>query len=60
MKAMRHHWELNACELSVEAAMEIFSITKNFPKEEMYSLTDRPKDQPNPIGSHPPAHFPTC
>ena len=27
--------------LAFEQAMEIFSITKCFPKEEMYSLTDK-------------------
>ena len=27
--------------LSVEAAMEIFALTKAFPREEMYSLTDQ-------------------
>lgn len=27
--------------MSVEAAMEIFELTKTFPREEMYSLTDQ-------------------
>ena len=38
---IRYHWELDAYKLSVEAAMEIYEITKKFPREEMYSLTDQ-------------------
>ena len=41
MKAIRHHWELDVYKLSVDAAMQIFQLTKNFPREEMYSLTDQ-------------------
>ena len=38
---IQNHWQLDAYKLSVEAAMEIFEMTKSFPKEEMYSLTDQ-------------------
>ena len=38
---IRYHWELDVYKLSVEASMEIFQITKKFPREEMYSLTDQ-------------------
>ena len=38
---IRYHWELDVYKLSVEAAMEIFTMTKAFPREEMYSLTDQ-------------------
>ena len=38
---IRDHWELDVYKLSVEASMEIFEITKKFPREEMYSLTDQ-------------------
>ena len=38
---IRYHWELEVYKLSVEASMEIFEITKKFPREEMYSLTDQ-------------------
>src|SRR5436190_15439556 len=41
MKLIRYHWELDVYKLSVEAAMRIFELSKNFPKEEMYSLTDQ-------------------
>jgi four helix bundle protein len=33
--------ELKAYQLSYQLAMEIFNISKNFPKEETYSLTDQ-------------------
>jgi four helix bundle protein len=32
---------LKAYQLSYQLAMEIFNISKNFPKEEIYSLTDQ-------------------
>ena len=38
---IRYHWELDVYHLSVEAAMRIFELTKSFPKEEIYSLTDQ-------------------
>lgn len=38
---IRHHWELDVYKLSVDAAMEIFAESKNFPREEIYSLTDQ-------------------
>lgn len=41
MKAIKYHWELDVYKLSVEAGMRIFDLTKKFPKEEMYSLTDQ-------------------
>ena len=40
-KRIQSHWELEVHQLSVEAAMRIFELTKSFPKEEMYSLTDQ-------------------
>ncbi len=38
---IRYHWELNVYARSVEAAMQIFHLSKSFPREEMYSLTDQ-------------------
>ena len=35
------HEELDAYKLAFRAAMEIFRISKNFPREEVYSLTDQ-------------------
>ncbi|MCX6257142.1 MAG: four helix bundle protein [Bacteroidia bacterium] len=38
---IKTHRELKVFQLSFEAGMEIFRITKSFPKEENYSLTDQ-------------------
>lgn len=35
------HKDLRVFQLSFDAGMEIYQFTKNFPKEEMYSLTDQ-------------------
>lgn len=41
MRAIRHHWQIEVHKLSVDAAMQIFQLTKAFPREEMYSLADQ-------------------
>ena len=38
---IRSHKELEVYKLSFESAMRIFEISKRFPKEETYSLTDQ-------------------
>ncbi len=38
---IKTHKDLKVFQLSFEAAMEIFHISKSFPKEETYSLTDQ-------------------
>ena len=38
---IQYHWQLDVYKISVEAGMEIYELTKLFPKEEMYSLTDQ-------------------
>ncbi len=38
---IQFHWQLDVYKLSVEAAMDIFNLSKKFPKEETYSLTDQ-------------------
>ncbi|MBN1213870.1 MAG: four helix bundle protein [Candidatus Lokiarchaeota archaeon] len=40
---IRSHRELDVFNVAFEAAMEIYNLTKNFPKEEKYSLTDQIK-----------------
>lgn len=35
------HYELDVYKKAFEAAMRIFELSKSFPKEEMYSLTDQ-------------------
>jgi len=41
MGKIRTHKDLKVYQLSFEAGMMIFHISKTFPKEEMYSLTDQ-------------------
>ncbi len=41
MTAITDHRELNVYQKSFDAAMEIFRLSKDFPKEERYSLTDQ-------------------
>jgi four helix bundle protein len=38
---IRSHRELEVYKLSFEIAMKIFEVSKRFPKEETYSLTDQ-------------------
>ena len=39
--AIKTHRELDVYRMAFEAAMRIFQLTKGFPKEETYSLTDQ-------------------
>jgi four helix bundle protein len=41
MEKIKTHRELKVFQLSFEAGMDIFRISKSFPKEETYSLTDQ-------------------
>ena len=38
---IRSHRDLDVFNMAFEAAMEIFDLTRNFPKEEKFSLTDQ-------------------
>jgi four helix bundle protein len=40
-KKIKSHRELEVYQLAFEAAMEIFEVTKSFPREERCSLTDQ-------------------
>ena|SRR5262249_32918716 len=40
-KTIRRHTDLEVYKRAFAAAMRIFDLTKNFPKEERYSLTDQ-------------------
>jgi four helix bundle protein len=40
-KPIRSHRELEVYQIAFEAAMRIFELTKGFPAEEKYSLTDQ-------------------
>ena len=41
MAKIRSHRDLEVYQLAFEVAMEIFEITRSFPREEVYSLTDQ-------------------
>ncbi len=41
MGKIESHRELDAYKLAFDAAMQIFEVTRNFPLEERYSLTDQ-------------------
>ncbi len=41
MGKIRSHRDLEVYRLAFEAAMEIFEITRTFPREEQFSLTDQ-------------------
>jgi len=41
MNVIKSHKDLEVYQLSFSSGMEIFEMTKSFPKEETYSLTDQ-------------------
>lgn len=41
MKRIQHHWELDVFKLSREAANRFYELSKTFPREETYALTDQ-------------------
>ena len=47
-----HHWQLDVYKLSVELAMRLFELSKKFPREEMYSLTDQGRRSSRSVSSH--------
>ena len=51
VKYVKSFRDLDVYGLARELAMEIFEITKKFPKEEMYSLTDQVRRSSRSIGS---------
>ncbi len=40
-ETIRHFRELDVYQLAMQAALEVFEVTKSFPVEERYSLTDQ-------------------
>jgi four helix bundle protein len=52
MAEIRKHNELRVFQLSIELAMEIFEISKAFPKEERYSLTDQIRRSSRSVSSN--------
>ena len=41
VKLVKYHWQLEVYRLSVATSTDIFRASKNFPREEIYSLTDQ-------------------
>ena len=41
MKLITHHWKLDVYQLAMTMAKDVFRLTREFPREEMYSLTDQ-------------------
>lgn len=41
MKAIKSHRELEVYQLAFQTSMKIYALTKSFPREELYSLTDQ-------------------
>lgn len=51
-KGVQYHWDLEVYKLSVDAAMQIFEMTKQFPKQETYSLTDQIRRSSRSVSSN--------
>ena len=49
---IRKHTDLNVFQVSFEAGMKIFELSKNFPKEEKYSLTDQIRRSSRSVSSN--------
>ena len=49
---IRTHKDLEVYKLAFEAAMEIFELSKSFPKEERYSLTDQIRRSSRSVASN--------
>jgi four helix bundle protein len=51
-KRVQYHWDLEVYKLSVDAATQIFEMTKQFPKQETYSLTDQIRRSSRSVSSN--------
>ena len=52
MEIIKSHRELRVYQKSFEVSMEIFRLTKGFPKEETYSLTDQIRRSSRSVSSN--------
>lgn len=52
MKKVEHFYELEVYEYAQLLARDIFILTKTFPKEERYSLTDQMRRSSRSVGAH--------
>jgi four helix bundle protein len=51
-QAIRHHWELEVHKLAVEVAMRTFDLSKQWPAEEKFSLTDQVRRSSRSVVAH--------
>jgi four helix bundle protein len=67
MEIIKNHRELRVYQKAFDATMRIFELSKKFPKEEMYSLTDQIRKSSRSVCSNiarhseeesTPNHFP--
>lgn len=49
MQPIKSHKDLKVFKLSFTSGMEIYHVTKKFPREEIYALTDQFEDHPDPF-----------
>lgn len=49
---IKHHWELEVYQMSMDASMRIFRLTKKFPIDERYSLTDQIRRSSRSVSSN--------
>ncbi|HNX67677.1 MAG TPA: four helix bundle protein [Bacteroidales bacterium] len=52
MEIIKNHRELRVYKKSFVTAMEIFTLSKTFPKEELYSLTDQIRRSSRSVSSN--------
>jgi hypothetical protein len=50
---IKTHRDLDVYRMAFEVAMRIFELTKGFPKEEVYSLTDQIRRSSRSVCSNP-------
>src|SRR5688572_20512316 len=46
-----HHWQLEVFQLARQAAQKFFQLSRRFPKEEIYSLTDQGRRASRAVGA---------
>ena len=52
MKILRTHKELAVYQLAFKSSMEIFHLTRTFPKDEMFSLTSQIRDSSRSVSAN--------
>jgi four helix bundle protein len=52
MKILRSHKELEVYQLAYKTSMEIFNLTKMFPKKEIYSLTSQIRNSSRSVAAN--------